>query len=156
MPHRQPSSLLPFPSSPTPPNHMDQMQDMEDSFILAADTFLLERWQEDSLLSPEAQREQIFTEFVASASTERGLLDRVRRPAAERFAKGSRNEDQFSGEVVSLIDPTLHDFGADWHKDFLGIPQLLEFGGSANGYNKRLQKALQEVLRRRRGGRQGG
>ncbi|GFF53103.1 hypothetical protein IFM58399_09485 [Aspergillus lentulus] len=155
MPHRQPSSLLPFPSSPTPPNHMDQMQDMEDSFILAADTFLLERWQEDSLLSPEAQREQIFTEFVASASTV-SRSEGYWIAYAGRQRNGSRNEDQFSGEVVSLIDPTLHDFGADWHKDFLGIPQLLEFGGSANGYNKRLQKALQEVLRRRRGGRQGG
>jgi hypothetical protein len=55
-------------------------------------------------------------------------------------------EDQFAGEVVILNDPTLYDFGADWHKIFLRIPQLLEFQGSADGYNKRLQKTLQEVL----------
>jgi hypothetical protein len=97
---------------------------------------------------------------------ERGLLDRVRRPAAERFAKEvtwlrtcyepstdtafsdivSKLEDRFGGEVIILNDPTLYDFGADWHKIFLRIPQLLEFQGSADGYNKRLQKTLQEVL----------
>ncbi|KAF4214640.1 hypothetical protein CNMCM8980_008166 [Aspergillus fumigatiaffinis] len=153
MPHRQPSSLLPF----SPP-------------------ITWERWQEDSPLSPEAQREQIFTEFVALGVNgqqrgsrwsnltpeERGLLDRVRQPAAERFREGvpwlrtcygpstdaafsdivSRLKRQLGRKVIILDDRALYNFGADWHRVFLRIPQLLAFQASAEEYHEDLQEAL--------------
>ncbi|KAL2811854.1 hypothetical protein BJX63DRAFT_443826 [Aspergillus granulosus] len=70
--------------------------------ISSADIFLLDRWQEDSPLSIDAQREQIFAEYVALgvsgrepyenrdqdrqlSEQERELLDRVRQPSAERL-----------------------------------------------------------------------
>lgn len=95
---------------------------------------------------------------------ERGLLDRVRQPAAERFREGvpwlrtcyepsteaafssivSRLEYQFGGQIIILNDPALYNFGPDWHKIFLRIPQLVEHWDSAEGYHERLQEALRE------------
>ncbi|KAL5044285.1 hypothetical protein BDW71DRAFT_209497 [Aspergillus fruticulosus] len=82
------------------------MRAMDDPFISSADMFLLERWQHDSDLSDDEQRERIFGEFVtlgvdgqqpyralrvrrgAYASRllaeEQQLLDRARQPT-ERF-----------------------------------------------------------------------
>ncbi|PKX89885.1 uncharacterized protein P174DRAFT_425050 [Aspergillus novofumigatus IBT 16806] len=135
---------------------MDQMQGMEDPFISAADMFLLERWQEDSPVSPEVQREKIFAEFLTLGvngasltkiilrqrgpplvefdAEERWLLNRVRRPATERFREGvpwlrtcyepsreaafssivSRLKRQLGRKVNILDNPAIYGFGADW------------------------------------------
>ncbi|KAF7114420.1 hypothetical protein CNMCM5793_008724 [Aspergillus hiratsukae] len=154
------------------------MSNMEDPILSAADLLLLERWQEDSPLSPDAQREQIFAEFMTlgvdgqqrgfrwSVLTpeERGTLERVRQPVPERIREWTpwlrtcyepstdaafsrivdRLEYQFGGQIIILNDPALYNFGPDWHKIFLRIPQLLEYWDSAEGYHERLQEALRE------------
>ncbi|KAL4745603.1 hypothetical protein BDW72DRAFT_211157 [Aspergillus terricola var. indicus] len=74
--------------------------------ISSADIFLLDRWQEDSPLPIDVQREQILAEYVAYgvsgrepyrnrdqdrqlSEQERELLDRVRQPSAERLPVGT-------------------------------------------------------------------
>lgn len=54
-------------------------------------------------------------------------------------------EYKFGSQVVPMLnDPALYDFGPDWNKIFLRIPQLLEHWDSADGYYERLREALRE------------
>ncbi|RHZ68004.1 hypothetical protein CDV55_105971 [Aspergillus turcosus] len=159
---------------------------MEDPILSAADLFLLERFQEDSPLSPDAQREQVFAEFMSHdprrrraadrreqrgfrwsvlTPEERGILERVRHPVPERVHDWTpwlrtcyepSTEAAFSkivdwleyqlggGQLIILNDPALYNFGPEWHKIFLRIPQLLESWDSAEGYHERLREALRE------------
>jgi hypothetical protein len=49
---------------------------------------------------------------------------------------------QLGRKVIILDDRALYNFGADWHRVFLRIPQLLAFQASAEEYHEDLQEAL--------------
>ncbi|KAL4742978.1 hypothetical protein BDV11DRAFT_179286 [Aspergillus similis] len=162
------------------------MRAREDPRVSYADMFLLERWQHDSHLSDDEQRERIFAEFVtldvdgqqpyralmARRGTyasmlpleERQLLDRVRLHT-ERFdheffvswlrtayepstepafaAIASLLEVKFGGHHDMLLnDPFVYNFGDDWQRIFLRVPQLLRVNQSAAEY----REALEEIL----------
>ncbi|GIJ92639.1 hypothetical protein Asppvi_001917 [Aspergillus pseudoviridinutans] len=64
---------------------------MEDPILAAADLFLLERWQEDSPLSPDAQREQIFAEFVTLGVDGQQDLQEALREESNKDKEGEDN-----------------------------------------------------------------
>ncbi|RHZ65986.1 uncharacterized protein CDV56_109164 [Aspergillus thermomutatus] len=94
---------------------------------------------------------------------DREKLDRLRQPAAERVAGGvvwlrtcyePSTDAAFSAISVRLNqqllsplnDASLYDFGADWYKIFLRMPQLLEHFGSAEEYKESVQEALRQGM----------
>ncbi|KAI2832820.1 hypothetical protein CBS133816_1100 [Aspergillus niger] len=131
-----------------------------------ADLFLLEHWQEDSPLSVDAQREEIFAKYVAPRVCSRELLDRIRLPAERGLnenpywlrtcygpsTEGSwaRIQDYIDTKVVGpatvFNDSSLYNFGSNWEKIFLRVPQLLDNACLFEEYEENVQEALEEGI----------
>ncbi|GAQ04643.1 hypothetical protein ALT_1964 [Aspergillus lentulus] len=116
----------------------------------------------DGQQSYKDQQEQRGFRWSVLMPEERGILERVRQPVPERIREWTpwlrtcyepsteaafsrivdRLESQFGGQIIILNNHALYNFGPDWYKIFLRIPQLLEYWDSAEGYHERLQEAL--------------
>ncbi|KAJ5202815.1 hypothetical protein N7449_004894 [Penicillium cf. viridicatum] len=143
---------------------------MVDFRAWQAGLFLLEQWQENSSLSTDGQREQIFSEFVALgvrgrqpyADQQRRLKDlsvlglstysqevsdRLRtcyEPSSEgSWAAIQTHVKGKLGRPAIYNDPSLYNFVSNWEKIFLRLLQLLENTCTAEEYEEDAQESLQ-------------
>ncbi|KAL4734184.1 hypothetical protein BDV11DRAFT_175013 [Aspergillus similis] len=98
--------------------------------ISSADIFLLDRWQEDPPLPINAQREQIFAEYVALGVSGREPYEIVSKINSSR----NKNENCWIG------------FKPHWGKIFLRVPQLLEYRHPLREYEDESQETLSKAI----------